>query len=453
MGSFHSSRSATNTTPRGALDAWPALLTEALNLALPCHTPAGDPGAHRIHNLAFSSLGSDVWADLFAQSRMVPHLDAAAQRAHWSYDQPERSVGVKRTVRPEAAQFRASMDGADLVLIETSFNDLSDMDLAGMGVGDLTAVDASALPARKMRQSTELLIRLVSALPSQPSLLYVDASTGNLQRWTDRSQTVPLSIGAGRVQAEVAARYGVPYVSAIAGFGPEDTPERAQWWEHEWICDGNGHPSRLGHSILGQLVARLVVSHLLSNQNAPFPASPPLSEALLAKEPLFMAASELAVYTEGSPATLNCVTDAPSRAEGWVVQEEPGRPGRGGLGAQSVGARVSYALSHRRETLLGRLHVVLFKSYENVGSVRVTLSVDGREGGCGGAVTGGNVLASQVVDCLWKVHVSEPNVVRIAFDPAAAARMGGEFCVTLEAVESAPPRAVNRLKLISMSLF
>jgi hypothetical protein len=242
----------------------------------------------------------------------------------------------------------------------------------------------------------------------------------------------------------------------LDAFGPADTPARLEWWSHTYISDGNGHPSILGHAVIGQLVAHLLASHVLSALYAPAYgpfAAEPRSAGM---PPVYVSAAELGLYLEGQPAFVNAVHDAPLRADGWVQVEEPGRPGRGGLVAEHVGATVTFALRHGRSSLLGRLHVVLFKSYENVGRVSVLLSTAVDEGAClVQPPPPVDVLAEKELDCLWQtdrlLRVSEPSVVRIEFDAAAAT--SDVFCVRLRVVAAPPPRSITKVKLVSLSLF
>lgn len=431
-------------------DAWPVVLKNLLDDRFPC----GHEG-HEVRNEARSAAGSDM------------HLDMVVA---WSSN---ASSPLRR---------------ADVVVVESAQNDLHDM----AGTAD-THLDAG----ERALKYTELLVqRLLQSRSPPPGVLYLAASTRG--RWD--------SLGwggrqdAAHTHARVTRHYGLPHVSAVDALGPFVTPEQQAWLESVYKVDAIGHPTKLGHGACAALVMHQLLA-LLASVASPILAAAPappfsLPPTLLAVDP-----AELEMYATGRPLRVAAVNlgergidsqptrlVAPAEANGWEVRSDaPGKPP--GLVATAVGSTVDVVITPDEAANIrwGKLHLLLLKSYERMGVLRVTLLAApfppgaapraapgdpgdpqllwrpvpaGQLAACkaalaapaGGGEGGGaaRVVAKFDVDCAWGHRVSE-----LATEPLAFPPVGPDAClvVRLEVAPARPPRGENKVKLLSFVMW
>jgi len=312
--------------------------------------------------------------------------------------------------------------GTDVVVIETGLTD-----------GD-------SLFARK---ATEILLRQLFAEDVAVIML---SSAGVRETWMGAR---PRLGDAAYFHREVALHYGVHQVSPVDAF------EHHLHWLHQRLrSDTRGHPSIVGHDIIGCLLLHAVVDQLTSARWTFLP------DDVRHKPRLAMLAynrpSEAAVFIRGHPKMLR-LDEGDNGLRGsqywlptisnWTLYAD-GRDR--GLIAHDVGSSIGFFfppdlvhLNFRYRTVV----LTILKTYEGMGSLRIRIEAGEWRDAC----RSNAVIEDRVVDTLWENRYSEPVAVELRADKVLPD--GACFTVNLEIVASEPPRLRNKVKLYSIAIF
>ena len=434
--------------PQSLADAWPTRFVAALDAAFPCGT-----AGHSVANLCQGAVASDFWVE-----RVVEWRAAGGEAG------------------PQAAP--SPLAGADLVVVDTAHNDVEELRHREHHLDDESRIG----------KYNELLINLLlrpqsanaTQVPPTPAVMYIALSSRS--GFDSRAAAEP---GGGRrdgvwAHAAVTRHYGIPQVSAVDALGPfAPGSAAAAWFAEAYKADGWGHPNVVGHQLGAALLFQLLLAHVASLRLRVLPAldaaSPPQAYALPAAL-LYATDDELRMYTEGAPLHVSALDGNPARGLVRVAAragfepktDVPGKPA--GLIASAVGASATWlvppaTLASRAGRLRGALHVLSLKTYDQMGTLRVEVlrtaapncealnfsAPMSRE------ALGLETLAAATIDCLRppEQRVSEVEVDALSFNASALAAAGGSGCLlfTASVVDSAPPRADNKIKLMSFVLF
>lgn len=336
--------------------------------------------------------------------------------------------------------------GADIILVETSVNEV--------------ASHTSPEEMLYAQRNTELLLLMLVNLVNQPSVIFLGTSFqfgGKEDRiWRD---TEPRDYDGVYAQLSVAKHYNVPYVSALDALGPFITPASVEFLRHVYMSDQNCHISKTGHRMVGYLVFnqlnQFILSysyplHLDTESGYISPTTVPL---------LHWTKEEVKMYLQSSPPlviTLNSKTIARTpwmidNADDWEMKEDV--TGKPGFISEKVKGQ-PFILYLRSEDvnlhfIQKRVHVMLLKSYENMGTVRVMIE----------SYAGKLLLAERNIDCQWDSHTSQLHVEEfiISKDKIDSFLSFGDpkrtdLKISFTVVPSDPVRMRNKIKLISVTI-
>lgn len=274
----------------------------------------------------------------------------------------------------------------------------------------------------------ELIIRLLNLVPMRPTILYVCASSHGV--WTGGARNIHDEVAVE--QMEIATYYGIPYVSAIDGFGPFTTTELQAWFLEEYRCDGCCHITRTAHGLIsGAIILWMTevasrTGSKTSRHQMTLPAAKILDEADIAR---FVMAEPLFIDTTHTP---------PDNQDGqWSITEDVAR--KPGLICTIVGAKAEYVFEHGQHSWSGVLHVTHLKSYEHMGCIEINVTCRGR------------TVGIKSWDTMWTEHISEAVFETVTFAPEECT--GSSITLALRVVESTPPRAENKVKLFALTLY
>ena len=430
--------------PHAVGDAWPARFGAALDAAFPC-SGAG----HAVANLCQGAVASDFWVERVAE---------------WRAEEADASAAGP-----------SPLAGADLVVCDTAHNDVEELRHREHHLDD----------GARIGKYNELLINLLlrprggggDVAAARPAVMYVALSSR--KGFETRDQAAP---GGGRADgvwahAPVTRHYGVPQVSVVDALGPfaPGSPQAA-WFAEVYKADGWGHPNVLGHQLGADLLVQLLLAHVASSQLRVLPsvgeAAPPPPYVLPATM-LYATDDELRMYTEGAPMHISAIEHSPARGLVRVaalsgfepITDVPGKPP--GLIATAVGAFATWlvppaTLAARAGRLQGALHVLSLKTYDRMGTVRVQVLRTAAPG-CEALDFSApfspqelrmEIIANATVDCLRppEQRVSEVEVDALSFNATALVAGGGCLLIHATVIDSAPPRADNKIKLMSFVL-
>jgi hypothetical protein len=333
----------------------------------------------------------------------------------------------------EVARWRTSKegpfrDGADIVVLEAGLTD-------------------GGAPALVLR-TVEILLRQWFAAVPRPAVILL-STAGSRGKWNAER------LGdAALVHQQVALHYGVHQVSVADAFLPSISEERAQWFRSRVRSDTRGHPSLLGHDLIGSLLLQAVSSLVASASFRFLPAEPPRAFPL--REQRYSSPSEAAAFVRGHPKVLR-LDDADNEQRGaqywkplvsnWTLYSD-GRDA--GLIADQVGSTIAFSFPPAvvlANFVYGVVIVSYLKTYEGVGSLRVRVIAGAWvEGQCQTSKT----VAALTVDALWNNTYSESygEEIHAKHEPRA------DVCIEVEitCVESNPARLRNKVKLYSVVL-
>lgn len=298
------------------------------------------------------------------------------------------------------------LGGADLVLVDTSVN------------------DAAETTAKHMER---LLFLLQHASSPPPSVLVVGTSTMYRPGYplTDIPRRCAECHDVLYEQAEVAKRFGVGVVSVVDALDMFAT-RGLDWFIDSFLADGvrgneggGVHPTKAGHRAVAEVAWNWVLTARAD---------------CVAEEPARLAGGD--ALLEGGVTSVNTTCDACDArfrtfAAGFVLAEDA--RGKRGRIAEAVGDFIEYSFPRG----FRRVHVILLKSYESMGTASIRISAPG-----------GRVVAEEAVDCLWDDPVSEAVVHEMS-----TGRGDGQLTVRIAVAESSPPRQRNKVKLLGITAF
>ena len=395
-------------SPNGTADAWPAVAEEMLNEALPCSYDGKQQ--HVVYNMCEPGAGTEYWIDAVAEASAEPDGDLA------------RALGI-----------------ATVVILETEMNDVVTPN-----------VEWGANPQAELLVQVETVVRMIMARIGSPSVGFLKLKS--LGHWD-----------AETMHIAVSKHYQLPHVSVPDAFGRVEPGGPLEAWLRDSFQTDGLHPSKLGHRIIGRLVAQFLVRLVHSQRRPPLP--------FLAQEPtvapmLYASNATVAAYlasvplrivtTEAFAGNVNRYVRPPhSMSAGWAFVTES--KGRRGLVSFAVGDAVSFSLTSaetKKHLRSGLVHVHLLRSYEHMGTAVVEASVPSAPG-CDLAQK--ITIDSAHVDCLWQERVSEQRVTELSVPPSAVCPPDAAECscllVTVRVAESAPARVENKIKLTEIVIF
>ncbi|GIM11717.1 hypothetical protein Vretimale_15150 [Volvox reticuliferus] len=442
--------------PNGSIP-YPSLFEHLLNSAFPCK------GQHNINVTSKGATATDYWIDYLVGQQEVLLADY------------------------------------DLVVVDTAMNDVRELVMrAGRGAADPDAFIRfhteilMSLILQKSNRVSEVLAATQSSACTKEST-YTRIWTGAAAIWLGTSTRrdkiwrgpLPRSTDAVHTQLPVAIAHGIPYISVIDGLGPFSSTASQQWLKNEWYTEPvkDMHPGPWGHQALAKaLVHFLTEQHLYLEQ---LPWQDTRSPVYCPRPPAYVDQNTLDMYLDRSPmhiptVYLQATKPRMSRCRDWTIKSDVlGKPGliSWKAGAQcTIFAFPEEAVRHPVE--VGEVHVLMLKSYEHMGWVRVMVeavpavsadgsdkkkcilsNVDGTSMGNTSSTTGswsGNstMLGSRDIDCLWEERVSEARmeVVKIT-KPPDSSTSGHDICLAFTFEILGTDRAENKVKIIGITVF
>ncbi|GIL64503.1 hypothetical protein Vafri_18409 [Volvox africanus] len=449
--------------PNGSMP-YPMLFKRALRSAFPCK------GYHNITVASKGATATDFWIDYLVGRQEVLLADL------------------------------------DLVVVDTAMNDIHELVMrAGRGAAD---------PNAFIRSHTEILMSMIlqesdrvkgvhAATPSSAADCtnesnYTRKWTGAAAIWLGTSTRrtsvwrgpLPRSTDAVHVQLPVAMTHGVPYISIIDGLGPFSSTSSQQWMKNKWYSEPvkDMHPGPWGHKALAKALVHFLDEQARYLRQLPWQQDI-YSPVYCPRAPAFVAQNTIDMYLDMTPLHIPTVylqetKPRMSRCRDWTIKSDVlGKPG---LISWKAGAQCTiFALPAevvRHPVEAGEVHVLVLKSYEHMGWLRVTVaavpaaSADGSDkktkcilnsgnvndssaGNASSSATGSwssgsTILGSRDIDCLWEEQVSEARmeVVQIT-KPPHNATLGEDFCLAFSFEVLGSDRAENKVKIIGFTVF
>ena len=182
-------------------EAYPARIQQALDILYPVRVGGNHStkatGSHRVLNFCHSGMGTD------------------------------------KVVTVVAARHKELLE-ADLVIVETSSNDVNELAAAHSDPGAIV-------------QYTEILVRQLLWLSNRPAIVYLHAA------WRISPEKPPFHIDAAEQHRHVLDYYNIPQVSVMAVFQPLYSAAQRKWVREVYFND-KWHPSRIGHFMIASIL-------------------------------------------------------------------------------------------------------------------------------------------------------------------------------------------------------
>ena len=365
--------------PHGKQDAYSPILEKYLNSMWPCMRD-NHSGTHMVTNWCGNGRPTASWVDEVVGTRM---------------GEPKVLLDV------------------DIILVDTSVNDVEE--------GRNQANKAKEDPVNHLKKVTELFIKILSKLPQRPSLIYVGSSTRDKTWRSPRSRTGD----SVAVHLPVTNYYHVPYVSTMDALGPFVTDESLQWFLNAFLADVCCHPTKTGHRIIAAVILNMLQLHKEAATNdgeyiriartnyydkQPLFASPELINQYYISLPVVIHLNMKEVHN--STDRVSVTSDAY-----WSVYEDrPGKPP--GFISSTIGSTFQVCIAQyevQSHLKFGVIHIELFKSYEHVGRVKVTLGVRVDKPMPHSTVTSSVYfkIGHKAIDCLWADKSSQRAVEEV----------------------------------------
>ena len=429
---------------------WPKLVEQYFNQEFPClvesesqsQRDGGHVRGHVIENLSRNAKGSNYWIKVII----------------------ERNSDVMQ-----------SLERADVIFLDTDINDIFD----NPQIQEHTSKEA------------EILYFLLRALSNNPVIMYIGTSSrvkcdstgkkcfewGEVSDNVNEGNTVIMHDDIVTSHLEIAKHYELPYVSLVDALGPFMTPTLAAFWR---ACKfDHVHLNMLGHQILTALVMNYFRT-IMSSSHSPLIEKEVRHYAYNTVPLLYLTKKELDMYIHHriTPFYVDALDSwqrqwagLPMHTNGFEITEDTSN--KRGLIGHKIGSSVHFGVPPRHVPTnpYGMLWIPIFHSYNNVGSVNITVKTSetisngkdkGTEQNCElFAPVHAKTIASVVVDCLWHTHASVSQRIEIAFNTSELFIHGNEnenengkgnahskcLHVCFDIVESAPKRENNKIKL------
>ncbi|GLC66831.1 hypothetical protein PLESTF_000479000 [Pleodorina starrii] len=434
-----------NKTLIPAQQRWPEQLEQLLNMRFPCTNPAG---GHKVSNKGLGSTGPGVWIEML--------------------------VGKQEDI------FR----GVDLVLLETAVNQAAGREQAQMDAEVLMSLVTKQTRRLAINKDTASNPTAATAAAAAARRLALDgsvaaaAATGTAAAGnngsSDLQQTAAVRSFTGTAvmtgvpyervsdamyaQLPVAEHHGVPIISVIDALGPFPTPALQAWFNDTWYRGDMIHPSVWGHTLLADLVYRYVD---MAYQHSRLWQMYDLPKQYVPREPRFAEPQDLDMFLDARPVsiTLCNMVDVMARkvtpCNGWWTIADV--PEKYGYIASRPNADCVLSLTPPEvgRLSLGKAHVMLLKSYENMGVFEMTIMAGpaAANGSCKGAadnLSSAAVLGSAEVDCLWDEHASLGKVAKVEFKLPP---QDNATCLLAKLKVKDVNRAKNKVKLLGIQFF
>ena len=432
-GSISGGGSAQNhhDNPQGSYGAYPTILERYLNSMWPCMRD-NQRGTHKVTNWWAGGRPTISWVDEIVGARM---------------GQPEILLQ------------------ADIILVETSVNDVEE--------GRDQAVKAREDPVSHLRKVTELFIKILSQIPQGPCIIYVGSSTRE-KAWRLPQPRTGDSVAN---HLPVTNYYHVPYVSTIDAIGPFVTDESLHWFSNVFLADTCCHPTKTGRRIIAAVIYNILQLHREAATNddeyvhsahinyydkqAQY-ASPELINQYAISLPLVIHLNSNDIHKSADKVSVTSDSN-------WAVYED--RAGKPGFISSTVGSTFQVSISQSAvQTHLksGLIHVELFKSYEHVGRVKVSIGIRVEQPVPGSTETSSTYhqLSTRVVDCIWADRSSQRAVEEVRLDmnelythmpsspspPSSDSTTVSTLLLDFEVMASEPARKNNKVKMLGLML-
>ncbi|GLI67066.1 hypothetical protein VaNZ11_011258 [Volvox africanus] len=400
---------------------WPGLLAALLNARFPCNDPAG----HVAQNQGRGATPTSAWIETLTGQQEV--------------------------------QFQ----GVDLVLLETAVNQMAEREQA--------QIDAEILMSMVTKQSRRSMTKSQLEQATTSDGQFIRGFTGTAAMWvvasTRRFVTIWTGVPYERIsdamyaQLPVAQHHGVPIISAIDALGPFPTSEVQAWFNQTWYEGDPIHPNQRGHILIADLVFHYLKTAYEHTRLFQWHALP---KDYIPREPMFLSRDILNMFLDQTPIKINLANMNDilrrnvTRCSGWWAYADV--PEKIGFVAINVGSSCVVPLKSDEVSRLsvGMAHVLMYKSYENMGTFRMAIMKGrmGVNGMCEGADDpNAQVLGSMIVDSLWKSKASLAEVSILHFELPTASDKSACLLVHLDVVESKPARLKNKVKLLGISFF
>lgn len=328
--------------------------------------------------------------------------------------------------------------GADIVIVEAGLTDGGE--------------------ARVVHRVNEILLRQLFAATPRPAVILL--SSAGVREWSGPKQRTS---DAARVHQVVATHYGVRQVSPVDALEPFEMAGRVDWLLTRLRSDLSGHPSLVGHDLIGGLLLHAVAEQVACARSRFLPSDPPP----LPRQPAlaYNRASEVAAFVRGRPKVLRLdERDDTQRGfdywkptpSNWTLYADGQDPG---LIAHDVGAVLEFEFPPNvvRQNFRYKTAVVtVLKTYEGTGTLRARVSAGAWKGGPEwgegkGTCVAHREMCTKVVDTLWTNHYSEP----VGEELVDLEHLQDGSCVIIEVmvIASTPPRVHNKVKLYSLAIY
>jgi hypothetical protein len=385
-----------------------------------------------------------------------------------------------------------TVGSADLIIVETAVNDYE-------------------FP-NQIRAAAELLLRVLQEVKSReksdigPALLYLGVSTVSREPWRARGDSV-------LDQLFVTKAYGVPHLGVMDAFLPMRSRLEQYWFNDIYKGDDKTHLSTCGHGIVaGYLISFLQLLVCRSEHIVTAAMHHSIAGITMRMRPpsgtLFANAEQVSLFTLKAPYQVTFYDRKKENkgiCKGFGFSIAADAPNKLGLIGHNMRNWVSIILPSRRNSsneAYEMLKVEYLSSYVGMGTMNLTLTAC--DNSCSGVGTNdtAKVIASATVDC-WdrttKFSISRSvrldfaeqvytrcrsNRRKLASDPTDPSSViqqqldmfsrrqvegdHGEVSVsncflsespcsnlklTIEIIPGAIPRSVNKIKLLSVSLY
>ncbi|GLC44570.1 hypothetical protein PLESTB_001320300 [Pleodorina starrii] len=440
---------------------WPEQLEQLLNMRFPCTDPAG---GHKVSNQGRGSTTPGLWVEKLVgqQEEIFRGVDL---------------VIIETAVNQVAGREQSQMDAEVLMSLVTKQTRRLALNKDPAASNPTPATAAAAAAARRLALDGSVAAAAAAGTAAagngssdlqQQTAAAVRSFTGTAVMWvvasTRRFTPVWTGVPYERVsdamyaQLPVAQHHGVPIISVIDALGPFPTPALQAWFNDTWYRGDMVHPSVWGHTLLADLVYRYVD---MAYQHSRLWQMYDLPKQYVPREPRFADPQDLDMFLDARPVsiTLCNMGDVSVRkvtqCNGWWAYADV--PEKIGYIASRPNAECVLSLTppEVRRLSLGKAHVMLLKSYENMGVFEMTIMAGpaAANGSCKGAadnLSSAAVLGSAEVDCLWDEHASLGKVAKVEFKLPP---QDNATCLLAKLKVKDVNRAKNKVKLLGIQFF
>jgi lysophospholipase L1-like esterase len=386
---------------------------------LPQVFPPVPANSSAVFNLCLGGMGSAHWV-----SELSWVLANAAQNVTLA-QQLVKPATYDDGVR---ASFEARLLLADLVVVETSVNDMRRW-CCEPGCYDAVYAENAQLSQRDM----EILARQLNALPGSPAVM-VTGIVSICLNWNgtetepERRWNHPRTSDMLDAQHKVLRHYAVPVVSPLDGLAAHSPPLPDSWFQESYRSAYDGKPDSVhvsndGHALIARFIVNAVgeqaraapsAALVIPSQVPPRAASRHAIDIHLHAIPLVFDLHERArtwlTHQRDNGSAWPAVLPAVSSTAGWQFMADV--PLKEGLVSTSVGDAFTFLVTpaeRRKFCRFGVLALELLKSYRHMGVLNISILALAAHGdGCAALPASGTAveLAASQINCSWDLHES-----------------------------------------------